>query len=212
MDISTVLHFSEGEDCPGLEESRVADLRLRYGYNEFLPLRENLFALYVKNFWGPLPWLMELLIILSFFSGQKIEGGIILFLLIINSLVSMLQRHSADAALAILTKSLGMDARVKRNGAWKTLPTRELLPGDIIRVRAGDVVPADVEILQGNISADLSSLTGESMPKEESEKDTLFSGSMVKRGEATARVTAIGSLTAYGKTTELLETDRKSVV
>jgi H+-transporting ATPase len=190
----------------GLADSAVAEARKKYGWNELPAPHESLVLLYLKNFWGPLPWLMELLIVVSLFSGQKIEGGIIAFLLVVNSFVSLFQRRSADAALAILTKNLSTYARTERNGRWGNIPARELVPGDFIRVRTGDIVPADVEISDGNVSVDVSSLTGESLPKESASGDGLFSGSIIRRGEATARVTAIGAATAYGKTTELLET------
>ncbi len=190
----------------GLNETEVAGLRAKYGYNELPAPHENALLSYLKNFWGPLPWLMELLVFLSFFSGQRIEGGVIALLLFLNSLVSSMQRRTSDAALATLVKNLSVSARVKRNGNWQSIQTRELLPGDIIRVRTGDIVPADAKIVEGNISVDVSSLTGESLPKDVASGDDIFSGSVVRRGEATAQVTSIGISTAYGKTAELLET------
>lgn len=190
----------------GLDDAGISVLRQRYGYNELPAPHENLLMVYLGNLWGPLPWLMELLIAITFCSGEVPEGIIIAALLLVNGGVSIWLRHSADAALAALTKRLSVVARVKRDGIWRSLPTRELLPGDVIRVRTGDLVPADAEIIAGDLSIDLSSLTGESLPQETGLRQLLFSGSVIRRGEATARVTAIGKATRYGKTTELLET------
>ncbi len=190
----------------GLNDVEISEARGKYGYNELPPQRESILLLYLKNFWGPLPWLLELLIVASFFSGQQIEGSVIALLLLINSFVNIVQRRSADAALATLTKNLSTFARAARNGVWQDVPTRELVPGDLVRVRTGDIIPADADIVEGNISVDLSSLTGESLPKDVFSGAQIFSGSIVRRGEATARVSAIGGKTTYGKTAELLET------
>ncbi len=190
----------------GLSSTDTATLRKKYGYNELSTPKESLFVIYLKNFWGPLPWLMETLIIVSWFSHQKVEAGVILLLLLINSIVSIVQRRSANAALAILTKKLVTNARVFRDAAWHTIPTRELLPSDIVHVRVGDIVPADILVEKGNVSVDMSSLTGESLPKDIAAGDTIYSGCVVRRGEITGKVTAIGSSTAYGKTATLLET------
>ncbi len=190
----------------GLSDEEAASLRNTSGYNELLVRRQSPVLSYLKNFWGPLPWLMELLIAINVFSGNGIEAAIIAVLLLINSGISTLQRRSTEAALATLSKHLTTFARVRRDGAWKSLPTRELVSGDVIRVRGGDIVPADATLLDGSVSVDVSTLTGESLPREEGKSGTIFSGSVIRRGEATARVSAIGAQTMYGKTTELLET------
>jgi H+-transporting ATPase len=190
----------------GLSSASVDLIRKQYGYNELSTPKESLFVVYIKNFWGPLPWLMETLVIVSWFSHQKVEAGVILLLLLINSIVSVMQRRSADAALAILTEKLITNTRVFRDGTWQTIATRELLPGDIVRIRVGEIVPADILVEKGSISVDMSSLTGESLPKDIAAGDTIYSGCVVRRGEITGKVTAIGSATVYGKTATLLET------
>jgi H+-transporting ATPase len=204
--------YSIGMDAPvegikvGLTDSLATAAHARYGYNELPVAHDNVLLAYLKNFWGPMPWLMEMLIAISFFSGQKIEAWVIVALMIINSLISSFQRRSANNALAALTKNLSTNARVMRNNEWQDIVTRELVPGDIIRVRTGNIVPADAVITQGSVSVDMSSLTGESLPRDLVVSGTIFSGCIVTRGEATAKVTAIGAATAYGKTTTLLET------
>ncbi len=190
----------------GLRDAELAVLRARYGYNELSEFHENLLMSYLRNFWGPLPWLMELMVVVTFFSGNRTEALIIIALLLINSGINILQHRSADKALSVLRQAVQVTARVKRDGTWVILPARELLPGDIVRLRAGDIIPADTEFLDGTASVDFSSLTGESLPKDLEAKDSAYSGSVMRRGEATARVTAIGKQTRYGKTTELLET------
>ena len=189
----------------GLNDSDVDALRVRYGYNELPEFHENIFLLYAKNFWGPLAWLMELMIVVTFVSGDKAEAVVIACLLLVNAGINIYQRRSADAALATLRHAIQVTARIRRNGSWKVMSSRELLPGDIIRLRAGDIVPADATVIEGNLSVDLSSLTGESLPREINAKDKVYSGGIVRHGEATSIVTAIGKHTEYGKTTELLE-------
>ncbi len=189
----------------GLRDADIGALRTRYGYNELPEHHESLLVLYLKNFWGPLPWLLELMVLITYFSGNQVEALIIVILLFINSGINILQRRSADKALATLRKAIEVMARVERNGSWTVLSARELLPGDIVRIRAGDVVPADAKIIDGTVSVDLSSLTGESLPKDITVDDAAFSGSIVRRGEATVKIGAIGKETRYGKTTELLQ-------
>jgi len=202
----TPLAPTAGAQYDGLHSAELESLRARYGYNELPEFKENPLLLYLKNFWGPLPWLMELMVVITFFSGNQVEAAIIVALLLMNSGINLLQRRSANRALATLRKAIQVTARAERDGAWDTIPSRELLPGDIVRVRAGDVVPADMTFLEGTASIDFSTLTGESLPKDIGAGGSAYSGSIVRRGEAIARVTAIGKQTRYGKTTELLET------
>ncbi len=190
----------------GLKDADIAGLRAQFGFNETPVFHESMVVLYFKNFWGPLAWLMEAMVVITFLSGDTFEAVVIACLLLINSGINIYQRRSADAALALLAQAIQTTARVQRNGIWSVVPSRELLPGDSIRLRAGDVIPADARIFDGSLSVDFSSLTGESLPRDMSTQDTVYSGGIVRRGEATAKVTAIGEKTQYGRTTELLET------
>jgi H+-transporting ATPase len=193
-------------DSPeGLKDADIATLRVQYGFNETPVFRESIILLYLKNFWGPLAWLMEAMIVVTFISGNTFEAIVIIFLLLVNSGINIYQRRSADAALAMLQHAIQVIARVQRNNLWSVVPSRELLPGDTIRLRAGDVIPADAQLFEGNLSVDLSSLTGESLPRDVAARDAVYSGGIVRHGEATATVSAIGAKTQYGKTTELLE-------
>ncbi len=188
-----------------MQDAQVAQLRERYGFNELPEAHESIVLLYLKNFWGPLAWLMELTIVITFVTGNRFEAVVIAGLLLVNAGINIYERRSADAALATLRQAIQVTARVERNGSWVIVPARELVPGDVIRLRAGDIVSADARILEGDISADLSSLTGESLPREITADDEIYSSGVVRHGEATAVVSAIGTETRYGKTTELLE-------
>jgi len=197
--------FDLKNSSEGLEDIEIEKLRSQYGFNEIPEFRENIFLLYLKNFWGPLAWLMELMIIITYLSGNVFEAAVIACLLLVNAFINIYQRRSTETALATLRHSVQVIARVKRSDIWRTIASRELLPGDVIRLRAGDIIPADAKIIEGDLNIDLSTLTGESVPREVSIQDSIYSGGVVRRGGATAIVSAIGSQTQYGKTTELLE-------
>jgi H+-transporting ATPase len=189
----------------GLKDADIATLRAKYGFNETPVFHESIVLLYLKNFWGPLAWLMEAMVVVTFISGDTFEAIVIVCLLLINSGINIYQRRSADAALATLQHAIQVTARVQRNDLWSVISSRELLPGDNIRLRAGDVIPADAQIFEGSLSVDFSSLTGESLPRDVGPRDMVYSGGIVRHGEATASVSTIGAKTQYGKTTELLE-------
>ena len=190
----------------GLSSGIALELREQYGYNEIPEKKQSKFSIWLKQLWSPLPWLLELVAILSFYSGDRVEGLIILALLLVNSVISLVQRSKTDNALDQLRNSLQINSRVLRDDQWKIIPTKELVPGDIVRLRAGDIISADMELIEGSISVDQSSITGESLPVDLSNKGELFSGSILVRGEATAEVKAIGLKTKYGTTAQLLET------
>lgn len=190
----------------GLKDADIGVLRAQYGFNETPVFHESIILLYLKNFWGPLAWLMEAMVVVTFISGDTFEAIVIACLLLINAAINIYQRRSADAALETLQHAIQVTARVERNNLWTVLPSRELLPGDSIRLRAGDIIPVDAQIFEGSLSVDFSSLTGESLPRDVNAHDTIYSGGIVRHGEATAKVSAIGAKTQYGKTTELLET------
>jgi H+-transporting ATPase len=189
----------------GLEDADTLSLREKYGFNELPEYHESFVLLYIRNFWGPLAWVMEAMVAITFISGDHVEAVIILCLLLINAGINIYQRRSADAALAILRHTTQVSSRVYRSSTWKILPSRELLPGDTIRIRAGDIVSADAVLTEGNLSIDLSSLTGESLPRDVGVSGEVYSGGIIRHGEATATVSAIGKQTQYGKTAELLE-------
>lgn len=155
-----------------------------------------------------MPWLLELAIILSVALKHYLEAGIIFALLTINTVIGQIQSRGSQKALAALKKRLAINARVLRDGNWSTKPAREIVPGDIISVGLGDIVPADAKIISGGISIDQSILTGESLTVSARESAVIYSGSIVKRGEAKCVVVNTGANTYFGKTAELVKTAR----
>ena len=153
-----------------------------------------------------MPWLLELAIILSVVLKHYLEAGIIFALLTINTVIGQIQSRGSQKALAALKKRLAINARVLRDGNWSTKEAREIVPGDIISVGLGDIVPADAKIISGDLSIDQSILTGESLPVYARESAIIYSGSVVKRGEAKCVVVNTGANTYFGKTAELVKT------
>lgn len=180
----------------------------QYGYNEVLEKKTHPAIRLVKKFWGLTAWMLELIIILSWVLHKYSDLYVVTALLFVNSILSFLQEMRASGVIETLRKKLHVNARVLRDGMWKVLPARELVPGDVVRVRSGDFVPADVKIITGELGVDQSALTGESMEVEKKLDDTLYSGSIVRRGEANGIVTLTGAQTYFGRTTELVQIAR----
>ncbi|MGC8659105.1 MAG: plasma-membrane proton-efflux P-type ATPase [Desulfomonilaceae bacterium] len=199
------LYLKVGSD--GLTEAE-AQIRLQqYGNNELAEKKVSPLMRFLAFFWGPMPWMIEIAALLSLVVEHWADFFIIMTLLIFNALVGFWQEHKASNALEALKAQLALRARVKRDGQWKELETKFLVPGDIIRVRGGDVVPADVKLSQGDyISLDQAALTGESLPVNKKVGAMAFSGSVVKQGEMVAIVTGTGSNTFLGRTAKLVET------
>jgi H+-transporting ATPase len=182
-------------------ESRIG----QYGYNELLEKKQSPILKFLSYFWGPIPWMIEVAAILSAIIGHWEDFGIIMVLLLLNAVVGFWQEHKADNAIELLKKKLALSARVLRDGEWKDIPARELVPGDIVRIRLGDIVPADVKLIEGDyLLVDESALTGESLPVEKHNADAAYSGSLVSRGEMTALVVATGTETFFGRTARLV--------
>jgi H+-transporting ATPase len=179
----------------------------QYGPNEIAEKKTNEILKFLSYFWGPIPWMIEAAVILSAAAGHWPDFGIILLLLLANAMVGFWEEHQAGNAIAALKATLAIKARAKRDGKWVNPAARELVPGDAIRLRLGDIVPADARLLDGDeISVDQSALTGESLPASRKSGDAVFSGSIVRRGEIDALVYATGVKTYFGKTAELVET------
>jgi H+-transporting ATPase len=196
----------------GLSEVEVENRRKKYGYNEIVEKKRNPLLKFLSYFWGPIPLMIEAAAILSFLIHHYTDLVIILILLLVNVLVGFWHDFKADNAIELLKQRLAPKARCLRNGRWRTLAARELVPGDIIRIRLGDIIPADVKLMEGKyLDCDESALTGESLPVEKHTEDDAYSGSVVSRGEMTAVVTQTGSNTYIGKTAKLVEkADKKS--
>jgi H+-transporting ATPase len=178
----------------------------KYGPNEIEERKENLFLKILAYFWGPIPWMIEGAVILSAVVRHWPDFFIILLLLVSNAAVGFWEEHQAGNAIAALKAKLAVKARVKRDGWWTVVAARELVPGDIIRLRLGDIVPADARLLAGDpLEVDQSTLTGESLPVIRQSGDGVFSGSIIRQGEIDALVYATGANTYFGKTTELVQ-------
>jgi H+-transporting ATPase len=180
----------------------------RDGPNEVAEEPRHPIADFARKFWGLSAWMIELIALLSFFLHKYADFAVALGLLLVNAVLSFLQEQRASAAVAALRRRLQVTARALRDGAWQPLPARELVAGDIVRVRAGDFVPADGQVLDGELQVDQSALTGESQEQAKTTNDHLFSGSVVRRGEATAVVAATGARTYFGRATELVQSAR----
>jgi len=179
-----------------------------FGYNEVSEKKVSPIILLLKKFWGLSPWMLEMTVALEWLVGKYLEMYIVIGLLFFNAILSFLQEKKANSTLELLRQRLRINARVKRDGKWDIIPARELVPGDVIRLRAGDFVPADIAVAEGSVEVDQSSLTGESLMVDKKEGDVLLSGSVLKRGEITGVVNSTGSKTYFGKTVELVQIAR----
>ncbi len=199
-------------DDKGLSSSEANDRLKKYGYNEISEKKVNPIIKFLGYFWGPIPWMIEVAAVLSVIIKHWEDFWIILALLLLNAVVAFWQEFKADNAIEALKQKLALKARVLRDGKWSELAAKELIPGDIIRIRLGYIVPADVKLLDGDyLMIDESALTGESMPVEKHESDIGYEGSVVNQGEMTALVVATGMNTYFGKTAKLVEeTETKS--
>ena len=192
-----------GED--GLREQEVQSRREKYGYNEIPVKRPSTAVRIAKPFLGPMSNMLEIIAVICWLTGNLPEAVIMLALLVFNAALVLVREGNARKAMVSLRQRLRIQSRVKRDGAWAAVPSRELVPGDVIRVRSGDIVAADAKIIDGSLDLDQSALTGESVTATKSSGDVIFTGSIAARGEATAIVVATGRKTHFGKTVELVD-------
>ncbi len=192
----------------GLTSIEAQQRQLQYGPNAVAEERANPWLSFLKKLWAPVPWMLEVTIALQLALGKPDEAAIIAALLIFNAILSFIHESRANNALALLKSRLEIQVRVLRDGVWQKLPAGELVPGDVVHLRMGDLVPADVRLFEGQVLLDQSSLTGEALPIEAMTGKTVYAGVIVKRGEASGEVTAIGSHTYFGKTAELVRNAR----
>ena len=190
----------------GLTQAEAQERLTLYGPNEIEEKKSNELLKFLSYFWGPIPWMIEAAVILSAVARHWPDFGIILLLLLANAVVGFWEEHQAGNAIAALKATLAIKARVKRDGKWITPAARELVPGDVIRVRMGDIVPADARLLEGDpVEVDQSALTGESLPVTRKSGEAVFSGSIVRQGEIGAFVYATGANTYFGRTAQLVQ-------
>ena len=160
----------------------------------------------LAKFWAPIPWMLEAAIVLEMVLGKYVEGAIIAVLLAFNAALGFFQEGRAQATLAALKSRLALNASVRRDNAWATVPAAGLVPGDVVKLSLGAVVAADVRLTEGSVLLDQSMLTGESVPIEAGVGFETYAGALVRRGEAVAEVTATGARTKFGRTAELVRT------
>ena len=190
----------------GLSQAEANKRLAQYGPNELEAKKANELLKFLGYFWGPIPWMIEAAVILSGVLGHWPDFVIILVLLLANATIGFWEEHQAGKAIDALKAELAIKTRVLRDGKWINPPARELVPGDVIRLRLGDIVPADARLLEGDpVEVDESALTGESLPATRGPGDAVFSASIIRQGEIGALVYATGSNTYFGKTAELVQ-------
>jgi len=204
ISLEETLRFME-TSIEGLSDSEVRKRFEIFGYNEIVEKRKNLFLEFLLRYWGPMPWLLELAMALSFILRHYLEGIIIFVLLTVNAIIGHMHSRGSQKAVELLKKKLAIKAKVLRDGKWIMKDAKEIVPGDIISVGLGDIVPTDAKVIGGEISVDESALTGESLPVDAHQSDIIYSGSVARRGEARCIVVNTGANTYFGKTAELVK-------
>jgi len=194
------------DSLTGLNDNDVKERLDKYGYNEINEKEEGWFHRLFKRFWGPIPWMIEVAVILSFLAKKWEDFGVILFMLLVNAFVDFYQESKALSAISVLKKKLARKALVLRNGNWQSIDAKELVPDDIIKIKIGDVVPADCLLLGGGefLQVDQSALTGESLAVNKQVNEELYANAIIKQGEMVAKVTATALNTYFGKTVGLI--------
>jgi H+-transporting ATPase len=195
-----------GSSSDGLPQAEAVKRLTQYGPNEIVEVKTSVLLKLLSYFWGPIPWMIEVAVILSGAVRHWPDFFIILLLLVANAGVGFWEERQAGNAIAALKAKLAIKARVKRDGKWINPPAREIVPGDVIRLCLGDIVPADARLLDGDtVEVDQSALTGESLPASRKAGEAVFSGSIIRQGEIGALVYATGDRTYFGKTAQLVQ-------
>jgi len=190
----------------GLPQAEAQSRLARYGANTLEEKKLNPLLKLLRYFWGPIPWMIEVAAILSALAHHWVDLVIILILLVFNAGLGFWQEFKAANSLEALKKQLALTARVRRDGKWQVLPAEVLVPGDVIRLRAGDIIPADVLLFEGDfLSVDQSALTGESLPVSKEKGEACYAGSVARQGEMLALVTATGNNSFFGRTASLVQ-------
>jgi H+-transporting ATPase len=206
IEVDEILSQLETSKEEGLTCEEYIERIKTFGPNEITEDKKNPLLEFLKFFWGPIPWMIEIAAILSLIAKDWKDFAIIMFMLIFNGLIGFWEEHKASNALAALKNGLALKARVLREGKWSEVPAVDLVPGDIIRIRLGDVIPADGKLIEGDyLSVDQAALTGESLPVSKKAGDIIYSGSVAKQGEMIGVVTGTGVNTFFGRTAKLVE-------
>jgi H+-transporting ATPase len=208
MSLSDTLAELHVNPVTGLTLAEVDARRKANGYNEVAEIKERPVLKFLQKFWGISAWMLELIMILSAVLGKYSDLVVVTALLVINAVLSFMQERRAAGVVEALRRRLQVSTRVRRDSSWQVVPARELVPGDIVRVRPGDIIPADVKLLTGALAVDLSALTGESKDVDKASGAVLSAGSVVRRGEGNGVVMVTGGKTFFGRTTELVQQAR----
>jgi len=192
-------------DEGGISSSEAKERLHQYGFNEIEEKKVSSLRKFLGYFWGPIPWMIEIAAVLSLMVRHWADFVIIITLLIFNAFVGFWQEYQAGNAVEALKKKLALKSHVLRDGRWQEVKAKELVPGDVIRLRLGEIIPADTKLFEGDyLSVDQSALTGESLPVNKEKGDIAYSGSIGKQGEMVGIVTATGNDTYFGKTAKLV--------
>jgi plasma-membrane proton-efflux P-type ATPase len=192
----------------GLSRAQVDIRRKEHGYNEVAEQKSHPMLIFLGKFWGVSAWMLELIVVLSAILGKYSDLAVVSALLVLNAVLGFMQERRAAGVVDALRQRLQVSARVLREATWQVMAARELVPGDIIRVRPGDIIPADVKLLTGALRIDQSALTGESKDADKMPADMLPSGSVVRQGEGNGVVILTGAETFFGRTTQLVQQAR----
>jgi H+-transporting ATPase len=189
----------------GLSSAEAKKRLETYGPNEIPEKKVKPIIKFLNNFWGPIPWMIEIAAILSIVIEEWDDFFVILAMLLINAIVRFWEENKADNAVELLKQKLALQARVLRDNKWSDLMASDLVPGDVVRVRLGNIIPADIKLFEGDyLSLDESVLTGESLPVDKIGSDIAYEGAIVRKGEMNGIVIGTGSNTFFGRTTALV--------
>ena len=190
----------------GLTDAEAASRLTLYGFNEIAEKKKSRILKFISKFYGPIPALLWIIMVLLYFLSNWADLYIITALLVFNAIVSFAMEDKADKSITLLKQRLSTNSRVYRSGTWNAVQSKMLVPGDVIRVRPGDIIPADAQVITGdNLGIDQSAVTGESLPVSRSAGEMVYGGTVLQKGEATCVVLLTGYQTLYGKTAKLVE-------
>ena len=205
LSIGEALRRLQTDSISGLGVGEAKKRIDQYGPNEVPEKKQNPALTFLKRFWGLSAWVLEIAIVISFVLGKYLDLYIMAALLLLNAILGFAQEQQANRAVKSLKQKLRLQTRVLREKNWVTLPATELVPGDIIRIRSGDFVPADLKILDAEITVDQSAITGESLSLEKKTGQLIHAGSIIQKGEATGVITSTGVHTYFGKAAQLVQ-------
>jgi len=188
----------------GLSSSEAEERLVKVGPNAIPEYHDASWLILLRKVWGPVPWMLEVSLVLEVITQHYTQSAIIGALIVFNAVISFVQENKAQDALRLLQKRLIVHVRVLRDGSWQTIGSQLIVPDDVVHLRMGDLVPADMTLLDGTLSVDQSALTGESLPQDAMAGSHIYAGSIVKRGEASGTITGTGIHTYFGRTAQLV--------